>query len=241
MQRDEVMLIKRYEIEAPDSDGDCCVDLTFEVINDYNSDLMLIKYDIFYLNEDGYLVSSYVRNSSLCFLGRGAAQEINGLGRIHKRYLTKDSSITAQINARLFRAETFKLGTFKSPESEGVLWLDADVDSRMVENKIKISMARLEPSNDGYVRIDAMTQIKNKTNANLEDVGLKVSIFNRAGSEIDNASYEQDLPPFSTSEHFLSLWGVKLKQLKDSNIEFSITTYEHIGTKTIEGTTRFFG
>jgi hypothetical protein len=233
------MLIKKYEIERPDSDGECSIDLEFKIKNNHDDDVMLIKYDAFHLNEKGYLITSDIRNSSQCFLEPGDAEELSGWGRTHERYLTNGSSVTVQVQSRVFKREFFKLGTFNIPESEGVTWLDANVESLIIDNNIKISMTRFEPDDDGEIRIEFMAYIKNQTYAFLEDAELKISLLDRAGAEIESTSSTNDLPPHSATGLEPSIWGVKPKKLKGASAEISITIYEQIGAEVIEGTTQF--
>jgi hypothetical protein len=149
--------------------------------------------------------------------------------------------VTAQIQARLFKREFFKLGTFKLPESEGVTWLDASLESLAVENNIKISMTRFEPDPDGEVRIEFIAHIKNKTNFRLEDAELKVSLLDRAGAEIESSTSSNDLPPHSSANLDPTLWGIKPKKLKGASVELSITIYEQIGATNLEGAAQFSG
>lgn len=235
------MLIKKHEIERPDSDGDCSIHVEFEIENEHEEDVMLIKHEVHHLNEGGYIVASNTRNSHYCLIEKGDAEELSVWTRTHARHLAKDKSVTARIQARLFKREFFKLGAFKVPETDGVTWLDADVDSRLVEGKIKITTVRHEPDDDGEVRIELFAYVKNKTQGYLEDCEMNVSLLDRAGAQIESGLSASDLPPDSAVCLEPSLWGIKPKKLKGASMEISITLYTQIGAATIEGATRFSG
>jgi hypothetical protein len=205
------MLIKNYEIQKPDSDGDRSIELTFEVENKYDEDVMLVKHEAFHFNDKGFLIASDLRNSQ--------------------------ESATVQVQTRFFKREFFKLSPLTLSESEGVTLFEAEVESKIIENKIKITIVRRPPDSDGNVHVGLMAQVKNQTSAYLEAAEMRVSLRDRAGAEIDNTSTSNDLPPHSATVLDPSFWGLKTKKLKGASLEISLTIYEQIGTETFEATT----
>jgi hypothetical protein len=228
------MPIKTYKIERPDSDGDCSIDLVFEIENSHDDDILLIKYDAFHMNEAGHLIATDTRNSNQCFLEKGDAEEITGWGRIHERYLASGKSVNVQVQAQLFRREFFKIGPYKIPDGEGVIWIAADIESKIIDNHIKISMTRFPPDEDGDERVEFMGLLKNKTGAYLEDVELKASLLDRSGAEFDSTSGTNNLPPHCAASVEPSLWGMKKNKLKGATVELTITIYDRIGAEIIE-------
>ena len=233
------MSIKKYEIGRPDSDGECGIDLEFSVDNKYDEDVMLIKYDVFHIAKNGYVIASDLRNSNECLLEKGDVEDLQSWGTVHQRYLGSGKEVSVQVQARLFKREFFKFGPFKIPENEEVAWLEAKIKSETINNDIKISLARSAPDDDGAVQIEIMTKIINMKNVYLESPELKVSLFDRTGAEIENNSDSIDLTPYSASILRPSCWGLKPKKIKGGTVEFSITIYQQIGMETIEGTANF--
>jgi hypothetical protein len=230
------MLIKNYEIQKPDSDGDRSIELTFEVENKYDEDVMLVKHEAFHFNDKGFLIASDLRNSQECCLEKGDTEELSGWGNIHEMHLAAGESATVQVQTRFFKREFFKLSPLTLSESEGVTLFEAEVETKIIENKIKITIVRRPPDSDGNVHVGLMAQVKNQTSAYLEAAEMRVSLRDRAGAEIDNTSTSNDLPPHSATVLDPSFWGLKTKKLKGASLEISLTIYEQIGTETFEAT-----
>lgn len=233
------MNIKKYEIDRPDSDGDCSIDLEFEVTSSHDEDIRQIKFDALHMTEDGYVIAADQRNSNECFLEKGDVEELRSWGRVHKRFMSPEKSATVRIMARLFKREFFKFGPFKVPESEGVEWISAKIDSQTLEDDVKISVARSAPDDDGEVRIDFLFKAMNKTAVYLESSEVKISMLDRAGAEIEVTSYTSDSPPHSASVFEPSFWGMKPKKIKGATLEISLTVHQEVGAETIEGSTKF--
>lgn len=213
--------------------------MKFSVDNKYDDDVMLIKYDVFHVEKNGYVIASDLRNLSECLLEKGDMEDLQSWGTVHQRFLSSGKEVSVQVQVRLFKREFFKFGPFQIPENEDVAWIEAKVDSEIINNDVKISVARSAPDDDGVVKIEFMTKISNMKNVYLDSPELKVSLFDRAGAEIEKNSDSSDLTPYSAAILRPSFWGLKPKRLKGGSVDFCMTIYQQIGVETIEGNANF--
>lgn len=215
-------------LDRPDSDGDRSIELEFEVTNKTEEDILLIKYDAFYIGASGHLIASNVRSSQDCLLEERDSEALSGWGRINERYLVADEVPNVMVQARLFKREFFKLGSFSIQEDDGVEYFENEIKSSLIGEKIKVSILRSVPGDDGDVCIECQCMILNTSDKSLESVELKAVILDRKGSEIDYATSSDDVSPHALINLDPSFWGVKPKKLKGATIEFSLTAFEQV-------------
>lgn len=222
------MEIKKFELDRPDSDGDRSIDLEFEVTNTTAEDIFLIKYDAFYTNASGHLISSNVSANENCLLEEGDSETLTGWGRINERYLVADETPTVTVQARLFKREFFKLGSLDLQEDDGVKYFEAEVKSSLIGEKIKVSISRAAPDDDGDVRVEFQCMVLNTSDTYLESLELKAAIFDRKGSEIDYATASDGVSPHALINLDPSFWSLKLKKLKGATVEFSLSVFQQV-------------
>lgn len=222
------MEIKKFLLERPDSDGDRSIELEFDVTNETDEDILLIRYDAFYSNASGYLIASDMRTTQDCFLEKGDSEKLSGWGVIKERYLQGDEEPNVRVQARLFKREFFKLGSLKVSEKEGVEYFESEISSPTIGEKIKVSISRLPPDDAGDVRIECQCPIVNISDSYLESPELKIALLDRTGAEIDYSTSSNDVSPHSMTTLDPSIWGVKPKKLKGATIEISLTVFQQV-------------
>lgn len=226
--------ITKYELERPDSDGDCEIGLEFSVTNDTDEDIFLVRHDAFHFDGNGYLIEADMRNSEDCFLEPGDEVNLSGWGRINEKFLKDSEEASVKVLARLFSREFFKFGPFPTPAPGEVGYVHADVQSTVIRNNIKICVATDVPDDDGDVRIDIMCSLENLSEHFLEMPELSVRLLDRSGAEIESISDSNDTPARAISQLRPSTWGNKAKKIKGGTMEFELKVYKPVSVQMSE-------
>jgi hypothetical protein len=230
------MTITKFELEQPDEDDDCSVDLEFDVTNNCEAEVFLVKHDSLYYNKKGVLVACDYGNSEDCLLDPGDTESFSGYGSVKGKYFKDDGDVTVRVQARFFEREFFKFGPFKVPDIGEVECVEADIDSSSIENILKLAITSVPPDDDGDSSVNIRCGITNKTDTFLESPELEVTVFDRSGAEIGDSSSAQDLPAHATALLDPDIWGLSPKQLKGATIECRVKIFRHVGDSKLEKT-----
>jgi len=240
------MTITRFDCEAPDDDGDISVDLEFEIKNESNKDVSLIKYDLV-VEQDGVgPIGGQTRNTEDCLLDAGEVFSGSSWLRINENLMTTgNSEVVVKLFARVYEREFFKIGSIDVPaELNDPVSLTKEIDSELLDSRITVAMMRRsdgdEDSNEDL--LEFKTSITNKTDGYIEDIELRVVLLDRTGAEDDDTYDSLDtLGPHSGTYVEPSFWGKPKSKLKGATVDIFLKAHRLIGTRVISETRRLSG
>lgn len=240
------MALTRFENEAPDEDGDISIDLEFEIKNESDKDISLIKYDLVIEQEGIGTIGGQTRNTEDCLLDAG--EKFNGSCwlRLNQHHMDRDSSeVTVKLYARVYEREFFKLGSIEVPtEANTVTTLTKEIDSNLLDSSIVVGIVRRpdgeEDSNED--RLEFKAGVTNKSEGYLEDLELRLVLMDRTGAEDDNTCDTVDtLGPHSGTFIEPSFWGKPKSKLKGATVDVFLKAHRLIGTQVISETRTLSG
>ena len=240
---DLAMTITRFDCEAPDDDGDISVDLEFEIKNESDRDVSLIKYDVV-IEQDGVgPIGGQTRNTEDCLLDAGEVFSGSSWLRINENLMTKgNSEVSVKLFARVYEREFFKIGSIDVPaELNDPVSLVKEIDSELLDSRITVAMMRRsdgdEESNEDL--LEFKTSITNKTDGYIEDIEVRVVLLDRTGAEDDDTYDSLDtLGPHSGTYIEPSFWGKPKSKLKGATVDIFLKAHRLIGTRVISETRR---
>lgn len=232
----EINVIK-FEIEAPNSDGEYPISLEIEVKNNAGVGASLLKYDIFYFRDASKLIGSSMNNTEWVDLQHGDVETIhNTWGYIDKRLLDGKDNVTARIQARLFREETIPIGQLSVPVDLGLVHLEQSIDTCSIANNFGLTLSRFEVDEDGDVQVRLMGAMTNLMDVPLEGVELKATFFDEAGDKVDYTEAATDVRPFLMGVLDTGIWA-KPKDLEGVTASLALVIYHQIKAGTFSADT----
>jgi hypothetical protein len=233
----KAMSITNFEIEAPDSEGDCWTELEFDITNENEATVSLIKYDIFFFNSKGALVHKSHGYKHECSIEPGEVESITNADRIPKLMLCDGDEITVYIQARLFESEIHELDTYQFPESESVQYYEVSIDSTKIAKNLIITMVRKEPDEDNNFDSDILLPFTNTSSNFLEDVDLKIDISDNQNEYLfDSETQEINIPVGAVGSLGLPLWGLEAEQLKGASFKLEMRVSQQLNSVNHEST-----
>jgi hypothetical protein len=237
-----LMSITRFECEEPDEDGDISIDIEFDIKNESDKDISLIKYDLVLEQDARGAVGGQIRNTEDCLLDPGETFSGSSWLRVNRSSLDEGSSeFTVKLYARVYEREFFKLGAIDiPPESNSTARLQKKIGSELLDSSITISMMRRpEDGDEGSKedRLEFVAGIRNKSDLYLEDVELRIALIDRTGEEDEDTYDSLDVLAPRTGIYLEpSFWGKPKSKLKGASAELSLKAYRLIGTQVISET-----
>ena len=235
------MTLTRFENEAPDEDGDISIDLEFEIKNESDKDINLIKYDLV-IEQDGIgTIGGQTRNTEDCLLDAGEVFNGSCWLRLNQHHMDKNSSeVTVKLYARVYEREFFKLGSIEVPaETNTLATLTKEIDSDLLEPSIIVGMVRRPDGDEDSKedRLEFKASVTNKSDAYVEDLELRIVLMDRTGAEDDDTYDTVDtLGPHSGTFIEPSFWGKPKSKLKGATVDVFLKAHRLIGTQIISET-----
>ena len=235
------MSITRFENEAPDEDGDISIDLEFDVKNESDKDISLIKYDVV-VEQDGVgTIGGQTRNTEDCLLDSGEVFTGSTWLRINENAMCKASSeVRVKLFARLYEREFFKIGSMDVPaDINGIASLTKEIDSELLDSSIIVSMIRRPDGDEDSKedRLEFRAGLTNKSDVYIEDLELRIVLMDRTGAEDDDTYDSLDtLGPQSGTYVEPSFWGKPKSKLKGATVEVFLKAHRLIGNQVISET-----
>jgi hypothetical protein len=221
------MIISRFTLAEPDSDGD--MRLEFEVAGENPTDheVRLLRLTSCFSAPDGSMFSEHTSDEELR-IETGEEYSIkvghNWLKAVY--FGGAPQLVTARAFATMYRREMTRLGEIAIPAEPGQLCrLHKEVDSSCLASDIRVLMVREDSEDEGTSTLTFRCGVNNTSESHIEHMVLKADLVDE-----DDAVLESDQTALSASPGVSrifesQIWGVRRSQLKRARLRLSLAVY----------------
>jgi hypothetical protein len=184
------MKIKKFEVAAPDSDGEMYAEIAFSLSNPTKDEVRWVQFNTVYLNKDGFALNGTNDHDELCMLAPGDDFECSTSDRVRVALAgPARNDVTAIVHVTLYAREFFKLGEIDVPAvARGVATMEKAISSQVIEGPVKLSVYREPEDSEGRCGLEIKSALTSQINVPIGRTELKLVLLDSEESTIEENS-----------------------------------------------------
>jgi hypothetical protein len=228
------MKITKFEIGAPDSDGDMYAELSLSVSNPTEHEIRWIQYSTAFLNKDGFALNGTNDAEEFCMLAPGEDIQCSTSDRVRAALAgSARNDLTAVVYVTMYTREFFKLGEVDVPASaRACATLEKAIASQVIEGPLKLSLYRDSEDSDGQSQIELCINVASKVPDALGRAELKYFLLDAEDSTIEESMDSQARRGRSGGVISGSLYGLRKSQLRGARLRATLAVFREVHSAT---------
>ena len=229
------MKIKKFEVAAPDSDGEMYAEIAFSLLNPTKDEVRWVQFNTVYLNKDGFALNGTNDHDELCMLAPGDDFECSASDRVRVALAgSARNDVTAVVYVTLYAREFFKLGEIDVPAAaRGVATIEKVISSQTIEGPLKLSVYREPEDAEGRCTLDIRTAVTSQINVPIGRTELKFVLLDSEESTLEENSETTAWRSLSGGLISGSFSYMRKAQLRGAKLRATLAVFREVHAATI--------
>lgn len=233
------MKISKFELSAPDSDGEMGMDLVAMIDNPTKEEVRWLQYNAVFLDKDGFPLTCSIDNTDECTIESGEEFAVSPYGRAIPSQVAGSArdNITVSVSAILHAREFYKLGEVDVPAADrDCARIEKAVTSTTIDGALKVLIFRHKTDEKGRSCLDCRLTIRNSSEVHLARVQLKWDLVDAEDSVTESGSDEIAVAAHSLGCLESQVGWFKKSQYKGAKVRLALYVFRPVHTAHCSGT-----
>ncbi len=232
------MKITKFELRAPDSDGEMSTDVAALIDNPTTEEVRWLEYIAVLSDKDGFPLSCW-RNTEDCTIDIGEEFAVDPHGSPVQSQVAGGArnNITVSVSAILHAREFYKLGEVEAPAADrGFARIEKAVTSSTIDGALNVLIFRHKTDEQGQTCLECRVTIRNVSDLHLARVQLKWDLVDAEDSITESGSDEIAVQARSLGCLESSIGWYKKSQFKGAKVRLSLYVFRPVHAAHCSGT-----
>jgi len=231
------MRIQKFEISAPDGDGEMYASATISVSNPTKDEIRWIQYNVVYLNKDGFALNGSSDMDEYCLLSPGEDIEVSTSDRVQVALAGQArDDITAVVHVTMYTREFFKLGEIDVPPSARTcVTVEKPIVSNTILGPLKWSVYRHAEGSEGRCQLELRFNVQSKVPQAIGRTEFKYFLLDDEEAVVEDSSDTSSWRGGSGGSIVGSLHNIRKSQLRGARVRLTLAVFCEAYSATFTG------